>query len=217
MKKQELFKISDEGAELIRQYMDIFHTDESQFYNPSRKRQRINDTVNKLYTELSDVDNFRSVYSFDEVAALASRVIDQCNEEEPKTRYEKTKHQMLCDIVKKLRPIVTDELMGKNVCVKSGSDDFQYFKVSEVKVDIGMYASLMISYRGMGFEIWPKAFNRGGNSFPTFGAQSHGGVELVLSGKHVDEWLYVLTDDAMKIVFEKAVNGMATMIGIAGY
>lgn len=215
MKKQELFKISDEGAELIRQYMDIFHTDESQFYNPSRKRQRINDTINKLYTELSDVDDITP--SFDEVAVMASRVIDQCNEEEPKTRYDKTKHQMLCDIVKKLRPIVTDELMGKNVCVKSGSDDFQYFKVSEVKVEIGMYDCLMISYRGIGFEIWPKAFNRGGNSFPTFGAQSHGGVELILSGKHVDEWLYVLTDDEMKRVFENTVNGMATTIGIAGY
>lgn len=215
MKKQELFKISDEGAELIRQYNNILHTDESQFYNPSRKRQRINDTINKLYTELCDVDDLTS--SFDEVAVLASRVIDQCNEEEPKTKYEKTKPQMLCDIVKKLRPIVTDELMGKNVCVKSGSDDFQYFKVSEVKVDIGMYDSLMISYRGMGFEIWPKAFNRGGNSFPTFGAQSHGGVELVLSGQDGDEWLYVLTDDEMKHVFEKAVNGMATTIGIAGY
>lgn len=215
MKKQELFKISDEGADLIRQYMDIFHTDASQFYDPSRKRQRINDTVNKLYAELSDVDDITS--SFDEVAVIASRVIDQCNEEEPKTKYEKTKHQMLCDIVKKLRPIVTEALMGKNVCVKSGSDDFQYFRVSEVKVDFGMYDSLMISYRGMGFEIWPKAFNRGGNSFPTFGAQSHGGVELILSGKHVDEWLYVLSDEAMKSVFDKAVNGMATKIGIAGY
>jgi len=215
MKKQELFKISDEGAELIRQYMDILHTDESQFYNPSRKKQLLMDMVNNLYTELSDVDDITP--SFDEVAVMASRVIDQCNEEEPKPKYEKTKYQILCDIVKKLRPIVTDELMGKNLCVKSGSDDFQYFKVSAVKVEIGMYDHLMISYRGMGFEIWPKAFNRGENSFPTFGAQSHGGVDLILSGKYDGEWLYVLTDDEMKHVFEKAVNGMATTIGIAGY
>ena len=212
MKKQELFKISEEGAALIRHYEEIFDTDESQFFNPCGKKKRLLDTVNKLYAELNDVNS-----SFDGVAQIASQVLEQCSEEDGKTRYEKTKRQMLGDIVAKLRPIVTDALMGKNVCLKSGPDNFQYFKVYEVNVDVGMFDNLCISFKGLGFEIWPKAFNRRGNAFPTFGARSGKGIDLILNGKDDSEWLYVLSDEEMHRVFEETVSGMGKTLEIPGY
>ena len=215
MKKQELFKISDEGAALIRQYDEIFHTDESQFFNPCGKKNRLLNTINQLRAELNDVDDISP--SFDGVAQVASQVLEQCGEEEGKTRYDKTKRQMLGDIVAKLRPIVTDALMGKNVCLKSGPDNFQYFKVDEVNVAVGMYDSLCISFKGLGFEIWPKAFNRMGNAFPTFGARSGKGIDLIMNGKADSEWLYVLSDEEMHRVFEETVADMGKTLEIPGY
>jgi len=217
MKKQELFNLPEEGAELIRLYDEIKNTDDSQFVNPASKKERLLGMVDELHAALQQVDDGNA--SFDYVAHIASDLLAQCNAKEAKVRYDKTKDQMLGEIVAKLRPIVTDALLGKNVCVKGGPDNFQYFKVYEVIVKRYAFNELCILFKGLGFEIWPKAFNCKGNAFPTFGAKSGHGVRLVLTGKDpfADEWLYVLSDEEMTRVFRTTIDDMAKTMEIPGY
>ena len=217
MKKRQLFKLSEEGVALINQFGSLADLDDSHFYNPSAKKLRLMETVRELQDELGEVGRGES--GFDGVAKLAATLMAQCNADEAKPQFDQTKEQVLLGIVGRIRAVVTDELMGKNVCLKHGPKDFRYFKVSEVRVVTNEYYTLGISFHGIGFETFPGMDKGDGKSMPTFGRMYGNGKQLVMTGKDAfyDEWLYVLTDAEMKVAYEKTVADMAKVLKIAGY
>lgn len=217
MKKQELFTASPEMAARLLRYKHTEDDDPTLYYNPGGKRDRISKAIEELQGKLIRVDKDNP--SFDEVEHLADTIALQCRTPDPAPVFQQTKEQIYVEIVQELTPLVTEELIGKYLCYKSGAYEFAYFKCDRIDVRVGMYNKLEIFVGGPGFAIdaAPVSSHFRCHTFPNFKEFFIGVNDLLLTGKYeyMKKWLYVLSEAEYRKQFEKAVAGIAKTIGIA--
>ena len=216
MKKQELFTAPPEIAARLLRYKHTEDDDPTLYYNPGGKRDRISKAIEELQGKLIRVDDDNP--SFDEVEHLAEAIAQQCRTPDSAPVFQLTKEQIYAEIVQELTPLVTEELIGKYLCHKSGAYEFTYFKCDRIDVRVGMYNRLEILAGGRGFTIdaTPVSSSFRGQVFPTFKVSLLDVKDLLLTGKYeyMKKWLYVLSEDEYRKQFEKAVAGIAKNIGI---
>lgn len=215
MKKRELFTAPPEIASRILRYKHTEDDDPTLYYNPGGKRERLSKAIEELQGKLVHVDDDNP--SFDEVEHLADAIAQQCRTPDSAPVFQQTKEQIYNEIVQELTPLVTEELIGKCLCHKSGAYEFTYFKCDRIVVRVGIYNKLEILAGGRGFTIdaTPVSSNFRGHVFPTFKVSLLGVNDLLLTGKneYMKKWLYVLSEDEYRKQFEKAVAGIAKSIG----
>ena len=217
MKKQELFTASPQMASLILGYKHTEDDDPTLYYNPDGKREQISKAIDALHEKLIRVREDNP--SFDEVEHLAETIALQCRTPDLAPVFQQTKEQIYNEIVQELTPIVTEELIGKYLCHKTGAYEFSYFKCDRVEARVGMYNKLEILAGGRGFDIdtTPISSSFRGNVFPKFKVFFISVKDLLLTGKYeyTKQWLYVLSEAEYRKQFEKAVAGIAKSIGIS--
>ena len=204
MKKQELFNISPEGAVLVQKYEETRMADDGLYFKPDAKRTRIMKSIDNMQNSICRVSG--SNPSFDEVASLARQIAEDCLQEDTKPVYPQTKEEIYIDIIKRLQPILDRELVGKYICIKTGSSEFKYLKVTKVDAKVGFNDCLQVWVDGPGF-----GFSTDDNSgFPAFKKFSIGCAGLLLTGKdtfdYKKRWMYIMSKDAIK---EKLDSTMA--------
>lgn len=212
MKKQELFTASPQMASRILRYKHTEDDDPTLYFNPGGKRERISKAIEELQGKLIRVGEDNP--SFDEVEHLAETIALQCRTPDSAPVFQQTKEQIYSEIVQELTPLVTEELIGKYLCHKTGAYEFSYFKCDRVEVRVGMYNRLEILAGGRGFAIDTTPISS--NVFPKFKVFFIGVKDLLLTGKYeyTKQWLYVLSEAEYRKQFEKAVAGIAKSIGI---
>ena len=140
MKKQELFTASPQIAARLRRYKHTEDDDPTLYYNPGGKKDQITKAIETLQGKLIHVDEDNP--SFDEVEHLAEAIAQQCRTPDSAPVFQQTKEQIYSEIVQELTPLVTEELIGKYLCHKSGAYEFTYFKCDRIDVRVGMYNRL---------------------------------------------------------------------------
>lgn len=216
MKKQELFNATVASSSLIRQYLATQDDDDSRYLNPNGKKDRISNAIEDLQAKLIRVSS--DTPSFDEVEAIAESIARQCRAPDVEPAIQKTKEQIYIEIVRELKPLISNELIGKKLCYKSGVHDFAYFNCTRVEVRVGMYNRLEIHACGPGFAIdteTPSSSYKG-HVFPNFKDFYFNVSSLVLTGKdeYRKTWLYVISDDEYKKQFDRAIAGISRTIGL---
>ena len=203
------------AARLLR-YKHTEDDDPTLYYNPGGKRERLSKAIEELQGKLIHVGDDNP--SFDEVEHLAESIALQCRTPDSEPVFQQTKEQIYHEIVQELTPLVTEELIGKYLCHKTGAYEFSYFKCDRINVRVGMYNRLEILAGGPGFSIdtTPVSSHFRGHVFPTFKESLLDVTGLLLTGKYeyMKKWLYVLSEAEYRKQFEKAVADIAKNIGI---
>ena len=203
------------AARLLR-YKHTEDDDQSLYYNPDGKRKQISTAIEELREKLIRIGEDNP--SFDEVERLAETIALQCRTPESAPVFQQTKEQIYGEIVQELTPLVTEELIGKYLCYKSGAYNFAFFKCDRIDVRVGMYNKLEIIAGGSGFAIdtTPVSSQFHEHVFPNFKEFFLDVKDLLLTGKYeyTKKWLYVLSEAEYRKQFEKAVAGIAKNIGI---
>lgn len=196
MKKQELFNISPEGAVLVQKYEETRMADDDLYFKPDAKRTRIMKSIDNMQNSICRVSG--SNPSFDEVASLARQIAEDCLQEDTKPVYPQTKEEIYIDIIKRLQPILDRELVGKYICIKTGTTEFKYINVTKVEAKVGFNDCLQVWVDGPGF-----GFSTVDNpGFPVFKKFCIGCADMLLTGKdtfdYKKRWLYIMSKDAIK-------------------
>lgn len=216
MKKMELFKISPEGAALVKEYDDTRKAEVGVYFDPEAKLKRILKASDELHQRICRVRNDNP--SFDEVAAMARQIAEDCLKADSSPTYNMTKEEVYAAVIKKLQPILDRELLGRFICIKTEPWEFKYIKVTKVHAQDGIYGGLQVWITGPGFGVLAGNDSYGDKLFPRFKMFTVDCAGLLVTGKdefdYKKRWLYVMSPEAMWEKLDYVMSEFRETVGL---
>ena len=216
MKKMELFKISPEGAALVKEYDDTRKAEDGVYLDPYGKRTRIMKAADELQQRICRVSDEHP--SFGEVAKMATQIAEDCLKADSAPTYNMTKAEVYAAVVKRLQPILDRELLGKFICIKTGPWEFKYIKVTKVEAQDGIYGRLQVWVSGPGFGEFAGSDYNGEKQFPSFKKFSVDCTGLLVTGKDEFEykkrWMYVMSPEAIREKLDDVMAEFRERVGL---
>lgn len=212
----ELFNISPEGAALVKEYEATRKAADGVYFDPEAKLKRILKASDELQQRICRVRNDNP--SFDEVAAMARQIAEDCMKADSSPTYNMTKEEVYAAVIKKLQPILDRELLGKFICIKTGPWEFKYIKVTKVVAQDGIYGGLQVWVSGPGFGEFTGTDSYGDKLFPSFKKFSADCAGLLTTGKDEFEykkrWLYVMSPEAIREKLDAVMSEFRVTVGL---
>lgn len=214
----ELFNISPEGAALVKEYEDTRKAEVGVYFDPEAKLKRILKAADELQQRICRVRNDNP--SFDEVAAMARQIAEDCLKADSSPTYNMTKEEVYAAVIKKLQPILDRELLGRFICIKTGPWEFKYIKVTKVHAQDGIYGGLQVWVTGPGFGEFTGTNLDGEKLFPSFKMFTVDCAGLLVTGKdefdYKKRWLYVMSTEAIREKLDSVIAEFRERVGLDG-